>query len=620
MKAVSAIIASLRSWLLCLAVLSSIQLAAQSDTSRLKALYDRCLDMDESKADSINHYANFIEEESLRLDYDRGPVLSLRLKGLAEDLRGNYSAAIGWYLQSLDAAKKLHSDSYELAALNDLAYIYVSTKQPQKAKEMYLECVALAEKKADPYSLESSYSNVGAIYNQLGMPDSALFFLEKGLKTALPLGERVDLTSLYNNIGNVYFQKKDYDKALEFFNKNLAAHEKNSSESESWIDHLNLADAYLEKKDFVLSLRHAEASLRIATKINAKSKQADSYALLSRLHAARSDFKNAYYFQLRSYSIDTALVNEETNETIAGLQERFNAHEREQDNKLLQAAMEKEKLRNRNYIYLAAATAVIAVIVAISLIGKRRANSKLMTRNALIQKQNEKLAELNSEKNSLISIVSHDLGSPFASIKMWNQIIEEEGDRLSGDQQKAVKRIHDSAIRGESMIRNILDVEKAETNQRTIQFSEFDLVDFLEKQIAGFGPAAKAKNISFAFSKDKNEIKIISDEQLLARVFENIFSNALKYSPRDKTITVKTTANATQAEVAVSDQGEGIAEDKIPFLFSKYSLIGSTPTGGEQSTGLGLSIVKRILQELNGTVTCESNSGSGSTFTVILKK
>ena len=119
--------------------------AQTADTSYLKKLYDRCIDFDESKTDSLVFYADLISRQAARLHYDRGEVLSSRLRGLAEDLKGEYDKAIVYYLQSLDAARRLHAINYEIAALTDLAYIYVNTKQPAQAKEMYLASARLSE-------------------------------------------------------------------------------------------------------------------------------------------------------------------------------------------------------------------------------------------------------------------------------------------------------------------------------------------------------------------------------------------------------------------------------------------------------------------------------------------
>ena len=607
--------------LLFLLIVRSLNVLPQkTDTSYLKALYDRCIDFDESKADSLKIYARFIAKEAALLHYDRGEVLSSRLNGIAEDLRGNYDSAIVYYFQSLEAARKLHAANYEESALSDLAYLYVNTKQPFKAKEIYLQSVKMAESGKDFHRVIIGYGNLGAVYNQLKNYDSALYFLNKGLDLAKSNALKINISTFYNNLGNVYYQKKEYNKALGYFLRNHALHVVDSNYADLWIDNLNIADVFIEMKNPDSGYVYAMQTLQMAQQMKARSKEADSYAMLSKLYSRKGDYKMAYDYQQKWYSIDTSLVNTGTNEAIAGLQERFNAKQREQDNRLLQTLVEKEHFRNKAITLLALAAAIIAIIITLLLIQKRRVNKKLQYKNDFINRQNEKLAELNYEKNSLISIVSHDLSTPFAAIKMWLNILDDDNTNLTEEQKKAVERIRQSASRGELLIRSILDVEKAETNQHKIELENFDLKVFVENIVDDFQPAASGKNIHLHFETPDKHVYLVSDKQLVSRICENLFSNAIKYSPPNKNVWISLSATNDAVNIQVKDEGIGISKEEMPNLFSKYSKISSKPTAGEASTGLGLSIVKRIVDELNGSVFCESEPGKGSLFTVVLKK
>lgn len=610
----------MKSWLLILALISHVPMYAQVDTAWLKSLYDRCLDFSEDKRDSLLHYAGLIERESHRLNFDKGDVLSLRLKGIYEELESDYESAINYYLQSLEAARKLRSLEYETAALSDLAILYANIKEPEKAKEFYLQVLKIEEKKGDLHSLVNTYNNLSVIYSRLNKLDSARLLLNKALKLGKPHEKVIDLSSTYNNIGNIYFKEKKYREALSYFKQNYAKHTTESNLGDLWFDILNMADVFIEKRQFDSAAYFAQRSLTLAQQLESKSKEADSYSLLAKLAEYKGEFRAAYEFQQQWYRLDTAIVNGGTHQTIAELQERFNAKEREAANQLLKEQIEKEAIRVRAITLLAIALAIIGVLIAIAFITKRRANRRLQATNELVVQQNEKLAELNHEKNALISIVSHDLNTPFATIQVWGSILQSGANRLNGEQQKALNKIIQVSTYGERLINRILDVEKKDIGHHKIHLEHFDMNAFMEEIIESFRPMAARKNISLHAVLPGKKLILLSDRHLVSRICENLLSNAIKYTPREKNVWIHLSEENDTICIKIRDEGVGIDSEELPFLFSKYSKISSQPTDGETSTGLGLSIVKRIVEEINGKIFCESGKGEGSVFTVLLKK
>ncbi|HEY4063409.1 MAG TPA: tetratricopeptide repeat-containing sensor histidine kinase [Puia sp.] len=613
-----------RSLLLFPLLLTAAVLFGQVDTIALERIYDRAVHLTEAQTDSIGYYADYINHVYLKGQYPEAKVMALSLYGYYYENKADYKKAIDYYLQSLDEARKIGDVASQIKCLTDLAAVYTQDmKQPQKAKEVYLECVKLNQRLGDPHSIVASYVNLSAIYTHLGLYDSSLLFLKEGLQIVKPLGEKgaEDLYGLYNNIGNTNYCLKNYDTALVYFRKNysndLAGHAP-TRQADLWLDALNMADSYTQKGSFDSAGKYADLSLRLSEQLDSKSKQSDSYQILSKLEQHRGDYKKAWEYQGKWYALDTALVNSDTYKAIAELEQKYEARESENRNLLLQSEITQQKFHYRIMMIMAISLLLIAIAAALAFIVKRNVNRKLQATNDLVIRQNERLSELNYEKNSLISIVSHDLSTPFASIGMWHQLLQDEN--LTADQKKALDRIGQATQYGEKLIRRILDVEKAETNQRMVQLENLDLRIFTETILEDFTPAAAKKEIQLHLECPNRSIYFLSDRQLLGRMLENLLSNAIKYTSTGKNVWISVSDEKDAISIKVRDEGVGIQPDELPHLFSKYSKISSQPTNGEPSTGLGLAIVRRICEELNGQISCESSPGNGSVFTVVLKK
>jgi signal transduction histidine kinase/ligand-binding sensor domain-containing protein len=244
-------------------------------------------------------------------------------------------------------------------------------------------------------------------------------------------------------------------------------------------------------------------------------------------------------------------------------------------------------------------------------------NTQLQTLNQDLEHRNEELASLNAEKNEFLGIVSHDLKNPIGAIQGLSGLIE-SGDLDPEQIQKIATQINRSSERMLDLVKNLLDVNRLESGGMTLHGIAFDVAPLVEATRDQYLEAAAAKNITVHFSNEADNSTLIADEQAMMQVLDNLVSNAIKYSPHGKNVYVRLKASNERVRVEIQDEGPGISEEDMKKLFGKFARLSARPTGGEHSTGLGLSIVKKMVEAMNGRVWCESELGKGATFIVEL--
>jgi signal transduction histidine kinase len=174
-----------------------------------------------------------------------------------------------------------------------------------------------------------------------------------------------------------------------------------------------------------------------------------------------------------------------------------------------------------------------------------------------------------------------------------------------------------AAERMRQLITNLLDVNAIEEGQFASRLERYDLGKLVREMVDQNIPAANQKKIGIQ-TDISDDIFVRTDRAAAAQILDNLISNALKYSPHNRTVHIRTLTEGNRALVQVRDEGPGISGEDQKRLFQKYSRLSARPTGGESSTGLGLAIAKRLAEALSGGIQCQSALEAGSTFTLSL--
>ncbi|MFZ6861876.1 sensor histidine kinase [Undibacterium sp. Ji67W] len=230
----------------------------------------------------------------------------------------------------------------------------------------------------------------------------------------------------------------------------------------------------------------------------------------------------------------------------------------------------------------------------------------------------QRLKKTDKEKNDFLSIAAHDLKSPLTSIIGMSELLLQMYHRIPKEQQQNyLSRINASGKRMMHIVTDLLDVNAMESGDLHLQKTELDLGKLLNDIALQYEEMLKAKDLTAIIHVEESVI-VLADINAMTRIMDNLISNAIKFSPAGKFIWLTVSQYDEMGRFEVRDQGPGLSTKDQQFLFTKFSKLSAVPTAGEHSSGLGLSIVKKLIEAQNGVVNCVSAVGEGACFSIDL--
>jgi two-component system CheB/CheR fusion protein len=241
-------------------------------------------------------------------------------------------------------------------------------------------------------------------------------------------------------------------------------------------------------------------------------------------------------------------------------------------------------------------------------------------RSLRIQEQLARAAaeEANRVKDEFLSVLSHELRTPLNAMIGWAQLLRlKKFDQAKTEE--ALKTIERAAKAQNQLIDDILDVSRITAGQFRLNASEVEINPLVENAIGVISFAAEAKNIHIESRLSPLKPKILGDPSRLQQVVWNLLSNAIKFTPAGGRIDIALDYFDGMAQIQISDTGKGIHPDFLPYVFDRFRQADSSFSRRDSGLGLGLSIVRHLVELHGGTVTAESSGeGQGATFTVRL--
>ncbi len=590
----------------------------QGDRIQAYEYYDKALRISTAQQDSVQiAYSN---NNLGRLFFEQGVL----------------SRSYEYFTNSLFIFQAIKDSSGLAYTYQSLANLYKLQRDFEKAEKNYLKAYDFRLSLGNTRDIMSALGQIGRLYQDNGDHEKALQYLHLADSAGRVINDEINLAEIKTLIAESYLNQEKLDQADAMCAEGLTVIRRVGNVRMLPQASLTMGQIKFNKNDLTAARKYFREALNVATEIRDLNSKMESHYWLWKL----SEKENNHAEVLRNHNqyliLKDSVKDLDVARQVERLQFEIEIGKKEQENELLKvrqaqndAMIQQQKLQN---IILIVVLVSISALVFIQYLASRRRKTinlklaeknqfiesqrqEIITQNEKLSRRNQELSDLNYEKDTLMSIVAHDLKSPLNRINGMVEIMELEGG-LSAAQRTYLQMTREATRSGLDLIKDLLDVHMLQENtlpHRTM----FDVSEFVLQKTKAFEPSAEAKGIHLQILRVESE-EILQDMNYLGRIIDNLLSNAIKFSRLNSTVSVAAGKDHDTLWISVKDEGPGFSDRDKNLLFQRFKKLSARPTGGESSNGLGLAIVKTLVDRLGGTIELNTEPDKGSEFIVRL--
>jgi signal transduction histidine kinase len=269
-------------------------------------------------------------------------------------------------------------------------------------------------------------------------------------------------------------------------------------------------------------------------------------------------------------------------------------------------------------IVIAASSIVLFSLVLIRMVGLVQRQEAATAGERELQKTTDRLRQLDRLKDQFITTVSHELRTPLTSIHGYvNLLVEDEGEALPDERRRFLSIIERNTERLRHLVDDLLLISELDAGKLKLKLNRIDLPTLARESVESARPAAEAGDITLDFSAE-SPLRLTGDRLRLGQLLDNVISNALKFTPRGGTVSIRTSQTNGSAFVEIEDTGVGIAAGDLRHLFERFYRTEGAEASAVQGTGLGLAISQAIAEAHGGLIDVTSEENVGTTFRIAL--
>jgi signal transduction histidine kinase/DNA-binding response OmpR family regulator len=562
-------------------------------------------------------YGEKAESLAKEINYDKGLAVAYNRIANSQWMMGRSELAISKAMESSIIAEKpgwmnIITESYRLLCAS------YSDVDKAKAKVYGLKAEQLAKENNDLRMLTKVYADMGLIYSRSNKFDTALLYYEKAQILAHEIHFDFYIpyllaqeTSTHSRLGDLPASelKARYLKAIE-----IAEYQDNRFALT--LAYLHFGDWHQNQKQWEEAEKFYVKSTALANEMKLRRLLTFNYFSMISLKIEQGDFWAAHGFMKQYYDLKQEMMNEVKARQIIEMEARFQAEKKEAQIALLE--QDKKIQTIWTYVWIAGSAFILlaaAIIYRLQVQKSRKAQELLVSQREL----NSRLKEADQLKSRFFANLSHEFRTPLSLIlaPLEENIRNSKPGKADMESMLLMRR---NAHRLLDMVNELLDLSKLEAKKMRLSVQKGNLKEFLTVLSSSFESLADHKNISIHSYIDIPAQEYWYDSDKVEKVVNNLLSNAFKFTPAHGAVSITATVSTDNktAFITVTDTGPGIPKEDQKYLFSPFFQSSSTRETDGPGTGLGLALVKELVELHKGSISMESIEKVGTTFLITL--
>lgn len=492
-----------------------------------------------------------------------------------------------------------------LVSLNGIGNIHLTLDNRDVADSVFRAALAGEKELGSELGQAINYANIGAIFEARGMADSALIYYKQSMIHNRAAKSNLGISLCHTHLGRLSEQKGNWDDALKEY-RNAYELMINDSDRWHWLEScIALARVNISKNDLPEARQYLEQAENTAKNIQSWEHLSEVHRLNYLYYKRQNNFRDALesYTQSRAYA--DSVKNTKNTEHMQNLRVNYEKEKSYRELMLTQQAHQMQQ-RNKNIFLI---TSLLVLLLTIAAIGFLLYALRMKSHSQKVMQYTEKI------RSNFFTNITHEFRTPLTVILGLSEQLRKE--RVS---EKEIKSALETIVRQGNnlldLVNQLLDISKVKSEVGEPEWRTGDAIAYIRMIAESYQMYARQKQIDLRFIPAETEVVIDFVPVYFRKIIHNLLSNAIKFTPKNGLITITTSKEDQTLIVRVIDTGNGIDTEDLAHIFDIFYQ-------GENShenmgTGIGLSLVKQMVESMGGRVSVKSIVGKGSEFAVTL--